>query len=191
MAVALRILLAEAAVFVLQVPYIQAIGGIVILYIAVQMISERRDEDEEAQTRKRRRFGAQDSLLWASVTILFADVSMSLDNVLAVAALAHGSYLVLIFGILFSMLLLLIASAVIAKLIERFPVLLYLAAGILAWTAGMMVLSDKGLAPYFQPLADQLPGIPLDWVVPPVFLLLALLAWLAVRGIQNLRHRKP
>lgn len=191
MAVALRILLAEAALFVLQVPYIQAVGGVVVLYIAVQLIAEPRGNDEDATAKRRNRFRARDSLLWASLTILFADVSMSLDNVLAVAALARGNKLVLIVGILFSMLLLLIASALIAKLIEKFPLLLYLAAGILSWTAGWMVLNDKGLAPFFQMLDSQLPGPPLMWLIPPFFLVLAAVAWLFVRGIQGLRHRKP
>ena len=190
MAVALRILLAEAALFVLQVKYIQAAGGLVVLYIAVQLISERRDADHGG-AKATKRFRAQESLLWASVTILVADVTMSLDNVLAVAALARGNPLVLSIGILFSMLLLLIASSLIAILIERFPVLLYLASGILAWTAGWMVLNDKGVGPYIMALDNQVPGLPLVWFVPPFFLVLVLLAWLVVRAVQNQRHRDP
>lgn len=202
MAIVLRILLAEVALFALEVPYLQAAGGLVILYIAIQLLAEHRtggaddaEMEEHAQevgAKQVGRFSKHSGLLWASATILFADVSMSLDNVLAVAALAHGSYLVLLIGILFSMVLLLIASSVIAKLIERFPVLIYLASAILAWTAGSMVLNDKGLEPYVSTtLGAQLPGVPLEWVVPPLFLVLLLLAWVVVRAVHGLRHRKP
>jgi YjbE family integral membrane protein len=195
MAVVLRMLLAGVALFLLRVPYIQAAGGLVVLYIAVQLISERHDSGHD-DAKPEKRFRAQDSLLWASVTILFADVSMSLDNVLAVAALAqraggNGDFLLLSIGILFSMVLLLVASTVIATLIERFPLLLYLASGILAWTAGSMVLNDNGLKPYIQALDNQVPGPPLVWFVPPFFLVLAFIAWLVVRAVQHQRHRDP
>jgi YjbE family integral membrane protein len=195
MAVVLRILLAEAALLVLQVPYIQAIGGVVVLVIAVQLISNRRgdDEDEEKPVQRTRflRWFSPETLFGASLTILVADVTMSLDNVLSVAALARGNYLVLLLGILFSMLLLLVASSLIARLIARFPALLYLAAGILAWTAGWMVLNDKALSPLIHAFDNEVPGPPLVWFVPPLFLLLCFLAWLVVRATQNARHHKP
>lgn len=195
MAVVLRILLAEGALFVLQVPYIQAIGGLLVLGIAVQLISERRHEDADGGEPMKRfrilRWLRPDTLFGASLTILVADFTMSLDNVLSVAALARGNYVVLLIGILFSMLLLLVASSVIARLIERFPLLLYLAAGILSWTAGWMVLNDKALAPFIQAFDNQVPGPPLAWLIPPLFLVLAFLAWLTVRAFQHTRDRKP
>lgn len=192
MAIALRILLAEVALFILQVPYIQAAGGAVVLYIAVQLIAERQSmPTDDAAPRQRGLFRSRNGLVWASVTILFADVSMSLDNVLAVAALAHGSYLVLIAGILLSMMLLLVASSVIAKLIEKFPLLIYLASGILAWTAASLILNDTGIQPYIQALDTLVPGPPLVYLVPPFFLALLAVTWLFVRAIQGLRHRGP
>jgi YjbE family integral membrane protein len=190
MAIILRILLAEAALFVLQVRYIQAIGGAIVFVIAVQMATEQLRDDGDDQTKGSPRFAPRSSLLLASLTVVVADISMSLDNVLAVAALANGNYLVLIFGILFSMILLLIASSLVAKLIERFPPLLYLAAGILAWTAGSMILNDKGLNPYLVQLDNRVPGPPLVWFVSPLMLTLLVLVWVALRAAHTRRHNE-
>jgi YjbE family integral membrane protein len=190
MAIVLRILLAEAALLVLQVRYIQAIGGAIVFIIAAQMVAEQLRDGGDRQTKASRRFAPRESLLLASLTIVVADISMSLDNVLAVAALANGNYLVLIFGILLSMILLLIASSLVAKLIERFPPLLYLAAGILAWTAGSMILNDKGLNPYVNQLDHRVPGPPLAWFVSPLMLALLVLVWVALRAAHTWRTRR-
>jgi YjbE family integral membrane protein len=190
MAIILRILLAEAAVFVLQVLYLQAIGGLVVFIIAVQLVGEQStdspsDEPDKQHGTRRRQLTGKENLLRASLTILVADVTMSLDNVLAVAALAHGNYLVLGFGIFFSMILLMAASAFIAHLIERFPLLLYLAGIILAWTAGDMVLNDKAIYPYIVLADKQVPG-PLVLYIPPIFVA----ALVAIYGLMRLRRTR-
>ena len=126
MAIVLRISLAGVAAFALRIAYLQAIGGLIVFIIAVQMAAEVdavRDGTEAPWNR--RQLSGNESLLRASFVILLADVSMSLDNVLAVAALARGNYPLLVLGIAFSMLLLLAASAVVARLMARFPRLLY------------------------------------------------------------------
>ncbi len=190
MAIALRIALAEAAVFVLRITFIQALGGLIVFAIAAQIMAQRVADGSTEHTTARKRWTGQEHLLRASLTILVADVSMSLDNVLAVAALANGNYLVLVLGLMFSMMLLLVASAGVAKLMERFPALLYLAGIILAWTAGTMVLNDQGIHPFIMSADNQVPGPPLVWLIPPLFVA-ALLAFWAILLWRRGRQRKP
>ncbi len=189
MAIVLRILLAEVAVIVLQIPYLQAIGGAVVFIIAVQVISVRPpegeyDEPDRQRGFRRRQLTGQEHLLRASLTILVADLTMSLDNVLAVAALANGNYLLLGFGIFLSMVLLMVASAFVAAIIARFPGLLYLAGVILAWTAGSMVLNDKAVHPLIAAWDNLVPGPPLVWFVPPAFVA----ALFGIYGLARLWH---
>jgi YjbE family integral membrane protein len=200
MAIVARILLAISAVLVLQLPYVQAIGGLIVLVIAGQMVYEQisgdmeptSDDEAAAKPRGWRSLQGSESLLRASVIILFADVTMSLDNILAIVALARGNILVLALGFVLSMLLLLVASTLIARLIARFPVLLYAAAGILAWTAGAMVAEDHTLSPAIQALDAQVPGPSLDMLVAPAFLVLialfGLILWLIMRRGRARAH---
>ncbi len=179
MAVVLRITLAGVAAYALRIAYLQALGGIIVFIIAVQMAAEVDTiHDDEAAPRRGRQLSGTEGLLRASFVILLADVSMSLDNVLAVAALARGNYLLLVLGIAFSMLLLLLASAVVARLMARVPRLLYVAAIILAWTAGTMVADDHAVHPYLVSLDVQVPGPSLVLLTPALFVALLGLAWL-------------
>jgi YjbE family integral membrane protein len=169
-AIVLRIALTFLAVFLLQIPFISIIGGIAVFVIAVQLIrdidnvqQEEADMDHPAQGR--RVIPGNASFVTAITTIAIADFSMSLDNALAIAALARTNYLLLIIGLLFSVTVLLVASAVVARLIARFPLLMYASGLILAITAGTMVLDDKRLKPIVEQWDKQLPG-------PPVYYLL-------------------
>ena len=94
--------------------------------------------------------GAQRGFMSALLTIIVADVSMSLDNVLAVAALASEHIPLLIGGLLLSILILLVGSAVVAELINRLPWLLDVAALVLGWTASNMLLHDRRLGPILE-----------------------------------------
>jgi YjbE family integral membrane protein len=193
MAIVARIALAASALLVLNLPYVQAIGGLVVFLIAGQMIIEQLsgDVEEVAEGEQGRKRGGWlslrggEGLLRASLIILLADVTMSLDNILAIVALAHGNFLVLAVGFLLSMLMLLVASTLIARLIARFPILLYAAAGILAWTAGTMVLDDNRVHPLIAQLDAQIPGPSLDLLVAPAFVavlaLFTLIVWLVLR----------
>src|SRR5262249_10092472 len=107
------------------------------------------DEDSAAARRQ-----ASERFLPAMLTILAADATMSLDNVLAVAALAAGNIPLLVGGLIFSMTLLFIASSIVARLIERATWLLDVAAGVLAWTAANLMLEDKVLQRYVS-LTEQ------------------------------------
>jgi predicted tellurium resistance membrane protein TerC len=126
-----------------------------------------------------------EGLLRASLIILLADVTMSLDNILAIVALSRGNLLLLAVGFLLSMLMLLVASTLIARLIARFPILMYAAAGILAWTAGTMVLEDARVHPLIVQLDAQIPGPSIQLLVAPAFVavlaLFTLIVWLVSR----------
>jgi YjbE family integral membrane protein len=190
MAIVLRISLAGVAAFALRIAYLQAIGGLIVFIIAVQMAAEVDTiQDDAAAPHRQRQLSGAEGLLRASFVILLADVSMSLDNVLAVAALAHGNYLLLVLGIAFSMMLLLVASAVVARLMARFPRLLYVAAIILAWTSGTMVRDDHGVQPYLAQLDGQVPGPSLAVLAPFFFVALLGLFWLALHQWHQWRMR--
>jgi YjbE family integral membrane protein len=190
MAIVARIALAATAVLVLQLPYVKAIGGVIVLLIAGQMIFEQirssaqRDEDAE-EPHGWRKLSGKESLFRASVIILAADVTMSLDNILAIVALARGDIAILAIGFAVSMLLLLVASTVVARLIARYPILLYAASAILAWTAGLMVAEDERLHPYLAQLDSLIAGPSVFELVAPAFVVLialfGLLAWLIFR----------
>ncbi len=178
-AAVLRIALSIFAVFLLTIPFIEAIGGLVVFVISAQMLHEiivdlhrggQEEPEEHGSRRVRRQLTGDEKLFRASITILIADFSMSLDNVLAIAALAQHYWQLLVIGLLLSVLLLLLASSLIARIIERFPLLMYAAAGILAWTAGSMVLQDKQVGAYVHYLDQFVPG-PLPDYIAPLFLL--------------------
>lgn len=183
-AIVLRIVFAIAATLLLRLPFVQALGGLVLLYIAVRLLMERKGEheeqiDEQAQfvphathtthaahgaapvaeleEEKRVERAQRDDtkgFTRALLTILVADVTMSLDNVLAIGALAHGEVLILIIGLVISIGLVLAGSALVANLIRHLPWLLDVAALVLGWTAAGMVLHDLRLGPV---LHDTLP----------------------------------
>ncbi len=156
-AIALRIVFAIAATLLLQLPLLQALGGLVLIWIAVRLLSDREEDeslaegessgdDSATEKQKRRGFGG------ALGTILVADVTMSLDNVLAVGALAAGHLPLLAIGLVLSMGLVLVGSSIVASLIERLPWLLDVAALVLGWTAANMVANDLRLKPLLAPM---------------------------------------
>lgn len=146
-AIVLRITCAIAATLLLALPLLQAIGGLVLLAIAVRLLMARGGEQTGSGAHGQR---AERSFMGALLTILVADVTMSLDNVLAVGALAHGNLPLLAVGLLLSMGLLLVGSSLVAALMGRLPWLLDVAAVVLGWTAGNMPLHDQRLGPLFS-----------------------------------------
>lgn len=132
-AVVLRCLLTFAAVLLLKIPYIEAGGAVLLLWISFKLLLE--DEDDL------RIEGS--SSVWKSVrTILLADFVMSLDNVLAIAGLAKGDLSLIVIGIAISIPIVVWGSGIIVGWLHRFPVLVFIGAYILAYTAGNMLLQD-------------------------------------------------
>ncbi|VWX59495.1 Integral membrane protein, YjbE family [Burkholderiales bacterium 8X] len=133
-AVVLRIVLTVVAAKLLALPYLQIVGGALLLYIGVQLLSEEEEGDGE---------GKEYGSMFAAVrTILLADLVMSLDNVIAVAAAAQGSMVLLILGLAISIPLVIFGSTLMIKLMERFPIIITLGAALIGWVGGETVVSD-------------------------------------------------
>ena len=139
-AVVLRIILTVVAAKLLALPYLQIIGGLLLLWIGVQLLSEE-DEDEDDSEEKK-----NSNLMAAIRTILIADLVMSLDNVIAVAAAAGGSMTLLILGLAISIPLVIFGATLMVKLMERFPVIVVAGAGLIGWVAGETIAGDAILA---------------------------------------------
>jgi YjbE family integral membrane protein len=146
-AVVLRIVLTVVAAELLALSYLQIIGGLLLLWIGVQLLSGE-DEQEEGST-------SHSSMMAAIRTILIADLVMSLDNVIAVAAAAKGSMVLLILGLAISIPLVIFGSTLMIKLMERFPIIITLGAALIGWVGGETLISDVVL----QDLVAQYPAL--------------------------------
>jgi YjbE family integral membrane protein len=146
-AVVLRIILTVVAAELLALSYLQIIGGLLLLWIGVQLLSEE-DEEEEGAT-------SHSSMMAAIRTILIADLVMSLDNVIAVAAAAKGSMVLLILGLAISIPLVIFGSTLMIKLMERFPIIITLGAALIGWVGGETLISDVVL----QDLVTEHPAL--------------------------------
>ena len=137
-AVVLRIALTVVAAQLLAMPYLQIIGGLLLLWIGVQLLSEGDDGDEG----EAKEYG---SMMAAVRTILIADLIMSLDNVIGVAAAAKGSTVLLMLGLAISIPLVVFGSTLMIKLMDRFPVIVVIGAGLIGWVGGETLVSDVAL----------------------------------------------
>jgi len=137
-AITLRIVFTILAAELLQLPWLRLAGSVLLLWVGIRMLLQ--DTDAEAPS------GAAKSGLWAAVrTILVADVVMSLDNVVGVAAAAHGDITLLIFGLLISIPLIVFGSRALLKIMGRFPVVITLGAALIGFVAGEMLLDEPVL----------------------------------------------
>lgn len=135
-AVLLRLAMTFVAIGLLMIPYLQAIGGLFLLPIAIKLLVPGESAGQ---------VDAADSLMGAVKTIIVADFIMSIDNVLAIAGAAAGHFGLVVIGLLISIPIVVGGSQLIGRVMERFPVLTYVGAGILGWTAGSMIVHDKVL----------------------------------------------
>lgn len=133
-AIVLRIIFTAVATLFLQIPVLEAVGGVILIWIAYKLLND--DSSRHQVT-------AQDSLIIAIRTIIVADVVMSLDNMLAIAGAAHGSIELLLFGLGLSMPFILLGSNYLARLLNRFPWLMIFGSGVLAVTAARMIVDDR------------------------------------------------
>lgn len=151
-AVALRLVLTVVAVVLLKIPYIQAAGSLLLMYIALKLLLE--DEGHS-------KIKEASSLAGAVWTIIVADFIMSLDNVLAIAAVAEGDLVLIILGIGLSIPLIIWGSTLIMKLLHKYPILVYIGAGILGYTAGEMMVSDQKVEKLLEHANPSL-----HWMIP-------------------------
>ncbi len=136
-AVGLRIVFALVVSYLLAVPYLRIIGGLLLFWIAVKLIRGEDDEGHEIE--------ASDSLWRAVRTIAIADAVMSLDNVVAIAAASKGHPELFIFGLLLSIPLIMVGATLITQMITRFPFLVWAGAALLGWIAAEMIVTDPAL----------------------------------------------
>jgi YjbE family integral membrane protein len=148
-AVVLRIIFAAVIVQLLALPYVHVVGGVLLLWIAVQLAL-----DDHAKHKVKSR----STLFGAVATIVIADGVMSLDNVVAIAGASRGSLELMIFGLILSVPLIVFGSTLLLKLLDRFPIIAWGGAALLGWIAGEMIaaepfidrwLDEGALAPFF------------------------------------------
>ena len=169
-AVVMRIVLTIVAVELLRLPYLKLIGAGLLLWIAVQLLLPEHEGEGH---------GAVNTGMASAIkTILLADLVMSLDNVIAVAAAAKGSTLLLVLGLAISIPLVVFASRLLLVLMDRYPVIITIGAALLGWVAGDMAVSDPIVKPWVDSQAPYL-----HWLAPTVgaVLVIAVGKWLATR----------
>ncbi|WP_020059816.1 TerC family protein [Bacillus sp. 123MFChir2] len=142
LAIILRILLTVMAVYLLNIPFLQLVGGILLTFIAINLLT---DNSHNLSSIK-----AKTTLFQAVRTIVFADLVMGFDNVLAIAGASHGNITLVIIGLLISIPIIIWGSKLILICMEKFPFLVYIGAAILAYTAGRMVMHEENLQSFFE-----------------------------------------
>ena len=159
-AVILRIIFTGIVATLLELPYLKLIGGLALIVIAAKLlVPEKENEDGVAAA----------SHLWAAVQIVVvADIVMSLDNVIAVAAAANGSVPLLILGLLVSVPLIVAGAALIMAVLEKLPILIWLGAALLGWIAGDVIATDPAVAPFVARVFASGLGAGLDRIVTSI-----------------------
>src|SRR3979411_2692451 len=148
-AIVLRILLTLFAVALLALPWLKLVGSLLLFWIGIKLLIP---EDEDPDIK------AHEHLMSAIKTILIADLVMSLDNVIAVAAAAGGSVVLLILGLAISIPLVIFGATLLIKLMERFPVIITIGAGLIGWVAGEMLVADGALKGWLSGLGVEYRG---------------------------------
>jgi YjbE family integral membrane protein len=163
-AVVLRLIFAAVVAYLLAIPLLQAVGGLVLFWIAWKLIHENHDQEGKVQA---------GTSTWDAIRIIIvADAVMSLDNVIALVGAARGDLLLLAIGITMTIPLVIFGSALLAFLIDRFPVLIYAGAGLLVYIAVEMFFRDAALQEYLEPFASA------EWIVATVAAVVFLaIAW--------------
>lgn len=139
-AIAVRTAMTLVVVWLLKIPGLLLIGGALLVWIAYKLLVNEDGDGHEA--------AGANSFWGAMKTIIVADALMGLDNVLAVAGAAHGNFLLVVLGLLISIPIVIWGSQLILKFVERFPAIIYIGAGVLAWTAVKMMTSEPLVKPW-------------------------------------------
>ncbi|CAJ1003344.1 MULTISPECIES: TerC family protein [Bacillales] len=170
-AIVIRATATLAVVWLLKIPGLLFVGGLMLIWIALKLLVQ----DDGHETVK-----AGTSLVSAIWTIIVADAVMGLDNVIAVAGAAHGSFLLVVVGLLISVPVMVWGSTLVLKLMERFPAVIYIGAAILAYTAGSMITSEKLLAGFFTA------HVILKWI----FIVAVVVGVLLIGRIRNQQQKR-
>ncbi len=177
-AIALRILLTLFAVALLALPFLKLVGSALLLWIGVKLLVP--EDDAPGVT-------ASDNLYTAIRTILVADLVMSLDNVIAVAAAAGGSVALLVIGLAISIPLVIFGATLLVKVMDRFPVIVIIGAALIGFVAGEMAWEDVALAAWTSPYPAAMKYLP---ATVCALLVVTWGQWLARRH-EATRHELP
>jgi YjbE family integral membrane protein len=174
-AITVRSVMTLGVVWLLQIPGLMLVGGLGLLWIAYKLIADTAGDDDH---------GPAATTFWGAMkTIIVADALMGVDNVLGVAGAAHGSWDLVIIGLLVSVPIVVFGSKVVLKLVERFPIIIRAGAAVLAFTAAKMIVGE--------PLLDGVFDVPslawLQWLTYGV----AVVGVLAMGAWSTRRHRSP
>jgi YjbE family integral membrane protein len=148
-AIVMRIILTLVAIQLLALPYLKIVGAILLVYIGVQLLAEGDDGDEDGEHK-----AIKDGMMAAIRTILIADLVMSLDNVIAVAAAAKGNTPLLIIGLAVSIPLIIFGSTLLMKIMDRYPIIITMGAALLGFLAGQMIATDPALRSFFATMPE-------------------------------------
>lgn len=133
-AIVIRVLATVVVVWLLSIPGLRLVGGIVLLWIGYKLIIDKEEPDSASKV---------SAGFWKAVsTIVVADIVMGLDNVLAVAGAAQGDFVLVVIGLIISIPLIIYGSTLVIKLMDKFPWLIFIGAGVIAWTAGLMITDE-------------------------------------------------
>lgn len=141
-AVVVRSAMTIGVVWLLKIPGLLLIGGVALVWIAYKLLAAEEGGDEHGSSAT--------SLVGAMKTIIIADAVMGVDNVLAVAGAAHGSFLLVVLGLLISIPIVVWGSSLVLKLMSRFPAIIYIGAGVLAFTAVKMIVHEPLVKAFFE-----------------------------------------
>lgn len=152
-AVVLLIIFTFIAAWLLKIPFLHFLGGLLLIWIAYKLLNDDHDDGEN--------INASTSLSKAIQTVIVADLVMSFDNVLAIAGIAGEDYLLIILGLSFSVPIVIWGSTLLMKLMEKFPIIIWAGAGLLSWTAGDMINKGQLTRQYLSSYVGSF-----EWIVP-------------------------
>lgn len=153
-AVLLRIIFTVIVATLMGLPYLKIVGGLLLLWIAIQLLTDETDENDIQASHS----------VWAAVrTIVIADIIMSLDNVVAIAAAAKGSWTLIIIGLTISVPMIVFGATLLMTVLQRYPVLVWAGAALLGWVAGGLIVEDPLVKDFFVGLLSR-PGVDPDTV---------------------------
>ena len=178
-AIVMRVILTLLAVELLRLPYLKLAGAALLLWIGIKLLVPEGEDGDGHDT--------SGNLMAAIKTVLIADLVMSLDNVLAVAAAAKGSMVLLIAGLLISIPLIIVGATLLIKLMERFPVIIVIGAGLIGWVAGEMTVTDPSIKDWIDANMAFL-----HTVAPAAGVVLVILVGkLLAKKVEREHERKP
>ena len=139
-AILIRVAATLAVVWLLKIPGLLLVGGLLLVIIAYKLLTDEKDHDVEAAGN-----------FWAAIrTVIIADALMGLDNVLAIAGASHGNFVLVVLGLLISVPVVMFGSTIILKFVDRYPIIITIGAAILAWTASKMIVGEPFLKSIFD-----------------------------------------